>query len=93
MGVGRVDLPHSVPPGGQVTFTFYVTAPSYAGTYDFQWRMLQEGVEWFGDFTPNVPVEVYQLNYCDWWMEQDCWNRGGWWDSSACQCYGGWYNY
>lgn len=92
-GLGRVELPHSVPPGGQVTFTFYVTAPSYGGTYNFQWRMLQENVEWFGDHTPNVPVEVYQVNYCDWWQEQDCYNRGGWWDAGSCQCYGGWYNY
>ena len=55
--------------------------------------MSQEGVEWFGDSTPDAPVEVYQLNYCDWWMEQDCYNRGGWWDAGTCQCYGGWYNY
>lgn len=90
-GMNRVDMPTSVPPGGEVTFNFYASAPSYAGTYDFQWRMIQDGVEWFGDATPNIPIEVYATNFCDVWQEQDCWNRGGSWDSNFCQCYGGWY--
>src|SRR5438105_3825196 len=56
-GRGRVDLPFDVPPGGTVTFTFNVT-PSGLGSLNFQWRMVQDGVAWFGDFTPNVPVTV-----------------------------------
>lgn len=92
-GLNRVELPASVPPGGQVTFNFYVTAPSSPGTYDFQWRMVQDGVEWFGDYTPDVPVEVDAVYSCDYWQEQDCWNNGGSWDSSSCQCYGGLYGY
>ncbi|HYV05544.1 MAG TPA: NBR1-Ig-like domain-containing protein, partial [Blastocatellia bacterium] len=56
-GTNRVVLPNSVAPGSQVTITFYVTAPA-AGTYNFQWRMLKEGVEWFGDLTTNVSVRV-----------------------------------
>ena len=28
------------------------------GTYNFQWRMLLEGVQWFGDVTQNVAVSV-----------------------------------
>jgi chemotaxis receptor (MCP) glutamine deamidase CheD len=40
------------------TFTFTVRAPSVPGTYNFRWRMLQEGVAWFGDLTPNVAVNV-----------------------------------
>lgn len=55
---GRVELPASVAPGTQAVFNFTVTAPSTAGTYNFQWRMLQELVTWFGDFTPNVVVNV-----------------------------------
>ncbi len=55
--------------------------------------MVQDGVEWFGDYTPNVQVEVYSLYSCDPWQEQDCWNRGGWWDSSSCYCSGGYYYY
>ncbi|HEX8354903.1 MAG TPA: NBR1-Ig-like domain-containing protein, partial [Pyrinomonadaceae bacterium] len=92
-GINRAALPRSVAPGEQVTIEFYVTAPSYPGYYNFQWRMVQDGVEWFGDHTPNVVVEVYSLNTCDPWQEQDCWNRGGSWDSSSCYCYGGWYYY
>jgi subtilisin family serine protease len=54
----RVELPVPVEPGGQVTLSFNVTAPSTPGTYNFQWRMVQECVTWFGDFTPNVAVAV-----------------------------------
>ena len=92
-GMNRVALPQSVAPGQQVTVEFYVTAPYNAGYYNFQWRMVQDGVEWFGDLTPNVQVEVYSLYTCDPWQEQDCWNRGGSWDSSSCYCYGGYYYY
>ncbi|GAB2859570.1 hypothetical protein GCM10027277_30120 [Pseudoduganella ginsengisoli] len=55
-GMGRVALPNSVAPGDSVTFNFTVTAPSTAGGYNFQWRMLREGVEWFGELTSNVLV-------------------------------------
>jgi uncharacterized repeat protein (TIGR03803 family) len=57
-GLGRVGLPGPVAPGQQVTFNFTITAPSNPGTYNFQWRMVQDGVQWFGDFTPDVPVAV-----------------------------------
>ncbi len=57
-GLGRVLLPWDVPPGGQVTFSFLVDAPATPGTYNFQWRMLREGVAWFGVATPNVAVGV-----------------------------------
>jgi len=57
-GLNRVRLPVSVPPGGTYTFTFTVTAPLKAGTYNFQWRMVQDGVEWFGPSTPNLSISV-----------------------------------
>ena len=57
-GLARVELPHSVPPGGEVTFTFTVTPPRTIGNYNFQWRMVQDGVEWFGSYTPNVVISV-----------------------------------
>lgn len=57
-GFSRVALPHNVAPGEQVSISFAVTAPSQEGDYNFQWRMLQEGVGWFGDATTNVNVEV-----------------------------------
>lgn len=56
-GWNRVPLTQSVPPGGLVTFDFMVSAPG-PGKWNFQWRMVQEGVEWFGAFTPNVVVTV-----------------------------------
>jgi RHS repeat-associated protein len=53
-----VALPASVGPGGQANFSFQITAPSTPGSYNFQWRMVQENVQWFGPFTPNVVVTV-----------------------------------
>ena len=58
-GMGRVVMPiASAPPGTSVDFVFTVTAPSTPGTYAFQWEMVQDGVEHFGDFTPLVSVQV-----------------------------------
>jgi putative Ig domain-containing protein/matrixin/fibronectin type III domain protein/Ig-like domain-containing protein len=57
-GLNRVGLAASVAPGAQTTFTFTITAPVAAGAYNFQWRMLQQGVASFGAFTPNVAVTV-----------------------------------
>lgn len=39
-------------------FDFTITAPITPGTHNFQMRMLQEWVVWFGDFSPNVVVNV-----------------------------------
>jgi hypothetical protein len=47
-----------VAPGGQATFVFTVTAPATAGNHVFRWRMVQDAVEWFGDYTPTVVVRV-----------------------------------
>jgi len=55
-GSGRQELPNPVSPGGEVTFAFEVMAPA-PGEYRFQWRMLQEFIEWFGELT-DVPVQV-----------------------------------
>ena len=57
-GGGRVAMPASIAPGGNATMFFQITAPSTPGSYSFQWRMVQEGVEWFGALTPNVLVNV-----------------------------------
>jgi uncharacterized membrane protein len=58
-GFNRVGLApdDSIAPGQQKTFAFVVTAPS-AGTYNFQWRMVQDGVAWFGDLSANAVVTV-----------------------------------
>jgi hypothetical protein len=54
-GLGRVDLDDwlgtvgPLPHGALLDFT--VTAPTTAGEYNFSWRMVQEGVQWFGEST------------------------------------------
>jgi RHS repeat-associated protein len=47
-GMGRVELPMSVAPTRYVTFTLNIKAPSVPGTYAFSWKMLREGLYWFG---------------------------------------------
>jgi hypothetical protein len=86
-GINRVYLPSPVPPGAEVTFNFNVTAPSTPSFYNFQWRMVQDGVEWFGETTPNVVIDVFGAG-CDPYAEQDCYYNGGdWWDSNSCTCH------
>lgn len=55
---GRVWVPRSTSLGQTVEFAFDITAPDTPGTYDFQWRMVKEHVEWFGEYTPNVKITV-----------------------------------
>jgi hypothetical protein len=57
-GTSRAVLTSPVPPGQIGVFTFTVWAPGKAGSYNFQWRMVQEGVEWFGPYTPNLVISV-----------------------------------
>jgi Ig-like domain from next to BRCA1 gene len=59
-GLRRVALTSTVAPGAEVALTFTVKSPRSAGEYDFQWRMVQDGVEWFGDETRKVTVAVTQ---------------------------------
>jgi hypothetical protein len=61
-GINRVVVPNDVPPGASVTFSFNITAPTVPGTYNYQWRMLQEGVQRFGDATINMPITVVNLS-------------------------------
>jgi len=61
-GRNRVDLTSDVPPGAEYTFIFDAQAPSTEGTYNFQWRMVQDGVEWFGDYTDLVKIRVDTVN-------------------------------
>jgi subtilisin family serine protease len=89
-GLGRVYIPSNVtvPPGAQHTFNFTVTAPSTPGYYNFQWRMVNELVEWFGEYTPNVLVNVTGSGgtSCDLQQEQNCYDNGGSWNSLNCTC-------
>jgi MYXO-CTERM domain-containing protein len=59
-GTNRVWLAaaDTVAPGASFTFRATLTAPAVAGTYDFQWRMLQDAVEWFGATSTNLRIAV-----------------------------------
>ncbi|HYP27184.1 MAG TPA: NBR1-Ig-like domain-containing protein [Blastocatellia bacterium] len=57
-GFSQVNLTSAVAPGAQKTFTFNVTAPPGAGSYNFQWRMLEDATGWFGATSTNVSVNV-----------------------------------
>ncbi|MCD7098102.1 RHS repeat-associated core domain-containing protein [Stenotrophomonas sp. MMGLT7] len=56
-GQHRVDPPGEVASGQTATFSFTAQATK-PGTQNFQWRMVQDGVAWFGAITPNVKVTV-----------------------------------
>jgi len=57
-GLNRVNVPKRVVPGDSAVFNFAVTAPLTPGVRPLQWRMLQEGITWFGDFTPEIDYSV-----------------------------------
>jgi hypothetical protein len=57
-GFNRAALPGVIPNGHWAYISFTVRAPASAGTYNFQWRMLQEGVAWFGDYSASQPISV-----------------------------------
>jgi fibronectin type 3 domain-containing protein len=57
-GVSQVNLSSPVSPGSNAAFTFNVTAPAAAGTYNFQWQMQQNGAGYFGGLSTNVAVSV-----------------------------------
>ena len=50
----RVFLSNDVSPGEEVTFNISITAPTNQGIYTLQWRMVQDGVEWFGEKSEAV---------------------------------------
>jgi len=58
-GLYRVNLVSTVLyPNSEFTFQFSIQLPSTAGTYQFQWQMVQELVNWFGETTPSIPILV-----------------------------------
>lgn len=56
--VPSVDLPADVAPGGEVTFTFKVTAWNDDGTYSFQAQMGQNEIA-FGQQSSSIAVNVH----------------------------------
>lgn len=59
-GTHRVAVPGSVAYNQSVTFNWSAIAPRTPGTYNFQWRMVRDGVAWFGASSPNVSVQVLE---------------------------------
>jgi len=59
-GRSRVPLSGSVAQDQSTTFNFTAIAPKTAGTHNFQWRMVQDGVTWFGSSSTNVAVQVQE---------------------------------
>ena len=57
-GRNRVELPASVPAGGSKEFTVDGFVPQEAGTFQFAWLTLQEGVRWFGRITQSIQTVV-----------------------------------
>lgn len=58
-GTNRVSSPATVAPNNSTTINFTRTAPATPGTYPFSWRMVQDGVEWFGtSCSQNITVTV-----------------------------------
>jgi Zn-dependent metalloprotease len=88
-GSSRIYLPTgtTVPPGYNYTFYFTVTAPSTAGSYNFQWGMVQDPGQWFGSFTPNVVINVTTGGTtCNQDGQLNCEAKGGTWNSTTCTC-------
>lgn len=62
-GFSRVDLPSgvTVAAGQEYTFSFAIKAPTNAGTYNFQWKMVDDiepNPGWFGALTANKAITV-----------------------------------
>ena len=75
-GLNRVSLGDSdvILPGEVKTFAFEIKGPSIAGNNNFQWKMIQENVEWFGASSPNKVIMVSNGgNYLD-----DCDTKSNW---------------
>jgi cysteine-rich repeat protein len=56
-GVTARPVSSNVAAGQQSTFTFAITAPNVAGSYNFRWRMLEGASNFFGS-TIDVPITV-----------------------------------
>ena len=79
-GFSRVELSDTdaILPGQEKTFQFEITAPNIVGNNNFQWKLIKEGVEWFGGLTPNKTIAIGAENYID-----DCDSKTNW---SLCNC-------
>ena len=56
-GMSRVNLNGNIQPNNEVSFHWNLVAPSTPGTYNFQWRMVKDGV-YFGAPSDNLSIIV-----------------------------------
>lgn len=58
-GIKRIALPYTpIAPGEIAKFAFTATAPTTPGSYKFDWRMVEDGVQWFGNVCSKlIPVK------------------------------------
>tara|TARA_B100000809_G_scaffold49858_1_gene44828 strand:+ start:4533 stop:7361 length:2829 start_codon:yes stop_codon:yes gene_type:complete len=78
-GINRVELEEGerILPEDEKTFTFDITAPSQDGRFIFQWKMIEEGVELFGEVSSIQPFAVGDSeNYFDDCDSKTSWNPG-----------------
>lgn len=57
-GTNRIILPSDVAPDEEITITATLTAPIEESVYGFQWRMVQDGVEWFGEASESLLIHI-----------------------------------
>jgi hypothetical protein len=63
-GRHMLDVGETIETDEQKTFTFNMTAPTTAGTYTTDWRMVEELVEWFGEEHEKI-VTVLEAVWVD----------------------------
>lgn len=59
-GLNRIALNEgeTIASGDTTTFSFNVTVPNTKSVYSFRWRMMQEGINWFGYLSENRLINV-----------------------------------
>jgi arylsulfatase A-like enzyme len=73
-----LDEGDSIVPGAEKTFIFEISVPESDGIHNFQWQMIQEGEEWFGERSELKQLVTGNpgayLDDCD---EINVWNSSG----------------
>jgi len=78
-GLNRVALKDNdaILPGEEKTFEFEITAPLLSGNKKFQWQMVQDNKEWFGESsTSQIIVVGSDSDYLDDCDSKTDWNPG-----------------
>ena len=73
-----LDQGEQIAPNENKIFEFEITAPSQPGKYYFQWRMMEEDIEWFGNETSRVLISVGNVDdYLDTCDDLSGWSSSG----------------